>query len=189
MKYIKYLSWFLLVPFDLLATCLCVLLAPFIVPFAKEGKLPKLFWWMETFDNNLSGDNGHIARWKPIRYRFDSWGVSFLGLYLQQVAWLWRNKAYNFSYYVCGRKSDGVKWKGNSAVESDPERKDFGWLWMWNEEAWGLFGFIPTIKIKNTQFYLRVYLGWKLKGEVNAPDKTEKVMMVIHVNPFRNARI
>ncbi|QIW86187.1 hypothetical protein PKP2_135 [Klebsiella phage P-KP2] len=41
---------------------------------------------METFDNPIDGDGGHIRRWASIRYHLGDFGV-----YMQRVGWLWRS--------------------------------------------------------------------------------------------------
>ena len=70
MRFLKYASWIVLVPLDIITGVLAILFAPFVVPFYNEktGHLPKGFRWMETFDNPIDGDGGHIRRWASIRY-------------------------------------------------------------------------------------------------------------------------
>ncbi|AIA64972.1 hypothetical protein AVV44_gp267 [Cronobacter phage S13] len=168
MKLLKYISWIFLIPLDWISMCLAVLLAPFVVPFynEKKGHLPYIFRWMETFDNSIDGDGGHIERWqgKP--------------RYFQRVAWLWRNKAYNFAYYALGREVTKTYSKGRSDVESD--KNHTGQLLMWNDNAWGYFCYYPLA----FGFYLRVYCGWKLKGPANG-SKDKRAMLAFHINPFR----
>lgn len=180
MKLLKYLSYIVLVPLDWITGVLAILLAPFVVPFYNEvsGKLPYGFNWMMTFDNPIDGDGGHVKRWEKIRK------IPVVGKYMQRVAWLWRNKAYNFAYYVLGREATSeFKWKGNPTVESNG--KSNGWLLMWNESAWGVFGYQPWLKIGKIQFCLRVYCGWKLKSEVDKPERNDRAMLSFHINPFR----
>lgn len=183
MRFLKYASWFVLVPLDILSGVLAILLAPFVVPFYSEetGHLPKGFRWMETFDNPIDGDGGHIRRWANIRYHLGA-----LGVYAQRVGWLWRNKAYNFAYNVLGREAQSdFAWKGNPKTEggSDPSRH--GYLLMWNDSAWGLYVFKPWLKVGKVQFCLRVYCGWKLKQEVTDPNGLDRAMLAFHINPLR----
>jgi hypothetical protein len=65
MRYIKYFSWIFLALLEPLAAILAVVLAPFVVPFYNEekGHLPLGFRWMETYDNLIDGDKGHVERW------------------------------------------------------------------------------------------------------------------------------
>ncbi|UHS65416.1 holin [Citrobacter phage vB_CbrM_HP1] len=184
MRYLKYASWILLAILEPIAAILAVLLAPFVVPFYsdKTGHLPLGFRWMETYDNPIDGDKGHVERWANIR------NVGWLGVYMQRVAWLWRNKAYNFSYHVLGRDVKEVtKWKGNINISSNSEDNQTGYLLMWNSNAWGLFAFTPSIKVFSKQFYWRIYLGWKLKSivpEANAFRK-KRVMLAFFIHPLR----
>lgn len=184
MRYLKYASWIFLALLDPIAATLAVILAPFVVPFysEKKGHLPFGFRWMETYDNPIDGDKGHVERWAKIRK------IGKLGVYMQRVGWLWRNKAYNFSYHVLGRNiKDVTKWKGNINVSSDPEDNQTGYLLMWNSNAWGLFAFIPSIKVFGKQFYWRIYVGWKLKSVV--PEERafsrERVMLAFFIHPLR----
>ena len=181
MRYLKYFSWIFLAPLELLVSILAVILAPFVVPFYNEekGHLPFGFRWMETYDNPIDGDRGHVERWAKIRDK------GKLGVYLQRVGWLWRNKAYNFSYHVLGREvKDVTNWKGNINISQDGQT---GYLLMWNSNAWGLFAFIPSIKLFGKQFYWRIYIGWKLKSVV--PEERafsrKRVMLAFHIHPLR----
>lgn len=180
MKLLKYLSWVLLVPLDFISMVLAVILAPFVVPFHndKTGKLPYGFDWMMTYDNPIDGDRGHVERWAKIRKLPG-------GVYLQRVAWLWRNKAYNFAYHKLGRDcSSEFHYRGNPDVESgSPDKAHHGWLWMWNDDAWGVFASVPYLKVGGITFYLRVYCGWKLKSLLSR--KIPKAMLAFHINPFR----
>lgn len=181
-----YASWVLLAPLDLIVQAVAILLAPFAALYVdKDGHLLPIFWWMETYDNPLEGDSGHIERWTWFREN-----LGWFGLYLQHVAWMWRNKAYNWSYYAIGREAESeIHWRGNKDTSSDPEDNQTGYFLLWNDSCWGLFAFIPHIRIGNIQFYLRVYIGWKLKSEVDNPDKRDRVMCSTHVNPFRYGKI
>lgn len=176
MRYLKYFSWIFLAPLELLVSILAVILAPFVVPFYNEekGHLPFGFRWMETYDNPIDGDRGHIKRWAKIREK------GKLGVYLQRVGWLWRNKAYNFSYHMLGREvKDVTHWKGGINKK--------GYLLMWNSNAWGLFVFTPSIKLFGKQYHWRIYIGWKLKSVV--PEERafsrKRVMLAFHIHPLR----
>jgi hypothetical protein len=180
-KFLKYLSWIVLIPVDFISMVLAVIIAPFIVPFYsdKSGHLPKGFRWMETYDNPIDGDKGHIERWSKIRK------IPVIGKYLQRVAWLWRNKAYNFAYYKLGRDATSkFHYRGNPDIESgSSDPKHHGWLWMWNDEAWGLFAVIPWLKVGKITFYVRIYCGWKLKSELSRD--IDRAMLAFHINPIR----
>ncbi len=74
----------------MVAEMAAVILTPFVVPFADKysGRLPKLFSWMETFDQVLPGNMNE----PQVKWVYDK-----LGWYASSVHWLWRNKAYNVS--------------------------------------------------------------------------------------------
>lgn len=183
MKFLKYTSWFLLVPLDWITGILAILLTPFVVPFHSEktGKLPFGFDWMMTFDNPIDGDSGHVKRWAPVIEKHGK-----LGRYCARVAWLWRNKAYNFAYKVLGREATSeFHWKGNKDAENTANPKNHGTLWMWNDSCWGVFAFIPWLRIGQKQYCLRVYCGWKLKSEVSNPNRIDRAMLSFHINPLR----
>ncbi|EPO7485150.1 hypothetical protein [Escherichia phage AV109] len=181
MKFLKYVSWVVLVPIDWIAAILAIILAPFVVPFHSEktGKLPYGFDWMMTYDNPIDGDRGHVERWSKIRK------IPVIGKYAQRVAWLWRNKAYNFSYHVLGREASSEwHYKGNAETKSgSPDPAHHGYLLVWNESAWGLFAAIPYLKVGGITFYLRVYCGWKLKSLLSRP--IPRAMLSFHINPLR----
>lgn len=181
MKFLKYISWIFLVPVDLITGALAIILAPFVVPFYNEtkGHLPIGFRWMETYDNPIDGDKGHIKRWSAIREK------TGFGPYVQRVAWLWRNKAYNFAYHVLGRSAESeFHYIGNKDIESgSPDKAHHGYLLMWNDDAWGLFVVKPWLKLGKKTFYLRVYCGWKLKSELSRD--IDRAMLAFHINPIR----
>ncbi|EMB7054267.1 hypothetical protein VAG18_002961 [Escherichia coli] len=184
MKIFKYASWIVLAMLEPVAAIAAVILAPFAVLLydEKKGHLPLIFQWMETYDNPIDGDKGHWKRWENIRK------LGKVGVYLQRVAWLWRNKAYNFSYHVLGRDvNDVTMWKGNINVSSNSEDNQTGYLLMWNSNAWGLFAFVPSVKLFGKQFYWRIYVGWKLKSVVpkDRAFSRKRVMLAFFIHPFR----
>lgn len=180
-----YLSWFPLAVIDFLVALTAYPLAPIVALFAKDGRLPKLFWYLETYDNPVEGDGGHIRRWQTFA---DKYGV--FGRYCQRTAWLWRNKAYNYSYHVSGRNiSHPVKWYGTPNVERHDTYVVTGWLLLTTPEAWCVYAYIPWLKLFGRQFYWRIYLGWKFKGEAEKPGHTQRGMMALFISPFRNIKV
>ena len=81
MRYLKYASWIFLALLEPFAATLAVILAPFVVPFysEKKGHLPFGFRWMETYDNPIDGDEGHVKRWAKIRK------IGKLGVYITVI--------------------------------------------------------------------------------------------------------
>lgn len=185
MKIFYYLSWIPLAIADFFVSLLAYPLAPVAVLFVKNNHLPDAFWFLETHDEPLLGDKGHIERWQPFVHK---WGR--FGIYCQRVAWLWRNKAYNFSYHVTGREMQGpCKVRGNPKVESGSPTLVPGYVLITTEKSWCFFAFIPWLKVGKRQFYVRAYLGWKMKKLGNHPLIKERAMIANHINPFRNIKI
>lgn len=182
---LQFFKWVVLSFFSLIITILAYPIVPIAVLFRKDGKLPKIFYWFETYDNPVEGELAHWERWESFRNKYGKFG-----LYCQCVGWLWRNKGYNFAYHVCGINVDNtrneIKFKGDTQVESGSPVYHYGYLWATCESGWSLFAFIPHLKIGNTQYCLRVYLGWKFKGRIdNDQKKVTHHMLACHINPFR----
>ena len=89
-----YFKWFLFlligVPFELFAKVISPILACFV---QEDGYLPKWLYWFQTPDNSCDGDRKHRLRW-PRDGVFWTWA--------RRCAWLFRNSAYGFNYYVEG---------------------------------------------------------------------------------------
>lgn len=194
--FMSYLIWLVLVPVDILSGALAVILAPFVVPFRKDNHLPAIFRWMETYDNPLQGDRGHLERWTPIVNMLSKYKLKSLGDYLQIVAWLWRNKAYNLAYYQLGRSVPvPAKMYGNPNTASSREDYVFGYIYcVAADGTWGLFLYKPWLTIGKFTFCIRIFIGWKIKGNrywdypadgATPPNSHEHAMMAFHINPFR----
>ncbi len=113
------MTWFALLPLVIALELLAFPLA-FILPLfevSREGKrnnangygvasrLPTWLAWFDTPDNDLLGDDGHIARHK---------GSS---RYWQMVSWLLRNRCYGFKWGMLAVKVDEpIEWSGNRFV-------------------------------------------------------------------------
>lgn len=171
--------WAVLVPFNILITIIAYPLVPLIVLVTNTaGESPKWCWAWLTYDNSIDGDGGHLDRWRAYVEKYPVWGM-----YCRRVGWLWRNKGYNFAYYVCGAEANGdIFYSGNPRTESGKPGVP-GVLYAWTPDGyWQIFAFIPWTKKRA----LRVYLGWKLKAKVDNPAEPLRAMMATHVNPFRN---
>ena len=153
---------------------LAILLSPVIAYISlKEEVLPAWAWPFLTYDNPIDGDEGHLARW-PKTSKFQIW--------LRRTAWLWRNKAYNYDYYINGisTKEDVVVVKGNPFWQQ-PNGK--GLCYAKCGKAWMLFAWYPY-SLFGWQRGVRVYLGWKLRNKIDNPS-SERAMLVTHINPFK----
>lgn len=185
MRVLWYLSWIPLAILAIITSLLAYPLVPIAVLLRKNEKLPWVFRWLETFDNPIYGEPAHVARWASFVKQFPT-----IGPFVQRVAWLWRNKAYNFDYWVCGREySAPYRLWGDPKVESGSPYAREGWVLIMTEKTWGFFAFIPHLKIGQYQYYFRIYLGWKTKKLGQHPNTRERAMLASHFNPFRRRKI
>lgn len=160
--------WILLSPLDMLVSMLAFPLAPFIVAFG----VPWWSWPWLTHDNTIDGDAGHFERWPD---NGTAWRR-----YCRRVAWLWRNRGYNFSYHVCGvDTSNPARIIAGRQFWRDASPK--GWCVATCGKAWMIFGWLPYSSTRG----LRVYLGWKLRGKIDKPHENPRAMLVTHVNPVK----
>lgn len=155
--------WIILALLDFLVSLAAFPLVPLIVLFDS----PWWSWPWMTHDNTIDGDGGHMERWqgKPV--------------WMRRIAWLWRNRGYNFSYYITG--SDAIKpvrivagrafWK-----DANPR----GYCIAHSGSIWMIFAWLPYSRNRG----LRVYLGWKLRGAIDS-GKPQRAMLVTHINPFK----
>lgn len=165
MVYLKWVAYLLVsAPFELFAK----LISPILAFFVKDdGWLPDWLWPFQTPDNSCDGDEGHRKRW-PKDGTFWTW--------MRRCAWLFRNSAYGFNYYVTGvRYEDGdLHWH-----EGDPSVGDtsgISGLCRWYLERDGeLIGFqiyyVKHYRIFGTWKCVRFGMGWKLWGDIEGdPD-------------------
>ena len=175
-KLLKYLNWFPFAVADLFVTTSAIFIVPFVVPFAKNEHLPKYFRWLETYDNPITGEPSHWERWRWVRNLL---GYK-LGLYFQTVGWLWRNKAYNYSYYVSGREIyPEYKCYGNPLIGNN--KSSTGYNLVLADNAWCLFALLPFFKIGKFQICWRIYLGWKIKSRSISKNKSGRAMLAIFI--------
>lgn len=142
--------------------------APVLALFVDEdGWLPRFLWWFQTPDNSCDGDAAHMERWPR-----DGWGWTWL----RRTAWLFRNSAYGFNYYVLGvhYQPGDLTWH-----EGDPSVGDtsgISGLCRWYLERDGeLIGFqiyyVKHYRIFGTWKCVRFGMGWKLWGDIEGdPD-------------------
>lgn len=170
------MRWFWLVIPDLIVSLLAYPLAPLIVLFTNtKGKPPVLaFPWL-TYDNPIDGDGGHWERWPDNGTR--------LRQYSRRVAWLWRNRGYNFSYHVTGVATNSeVSIRLGRAFWKDERPR--GFCFATCGKAWMLFIWLPY-SLLGLKRGLRVYLGWKLRNKIDKPHENSRAMLVTHINPFK----
>lgn len=187
-RWANYLAWIPLSLVEIVVTLFAYPTVPFVTLFAiGKNDLPRWLSWYSTFDNGIDGDGGHLERWVKFCKWCDEHHLHHFGLYVRRVAWLWRNKMYNFSYYVTGRNVQvPVKYKGNPKVESN-SLSTTGWVLLYNDEEWGFFCFLPLFHIGKTYVCLRCYFGWKMKGfeRFGYRDQDQHAMLAHFISPFR----
>lgn len=161
--------WFLLATLDMLVSLLAFPLAPLIVLCTSPGGIaPAWAWPWLTHDNPIDGDAGHRRRWagKPV--------------WMRRIAWLWRNRGYNFSYHICGVETNKpVSIVAGRQFWNDANPR--GWCVATCGSAWMLFAWFPYSANRG----LRVYLGWKLRGKIDNPYSNPRAMLVTHINPLK----
>lgn len=181
----KYLKWVLLIVPNLLMDVLAYLVSPFIAAYSLAASPAKflagvpftgwniLYWPFLTYDNPIDGDRGHLERW-PID------GSKWTD-FKRRTAWLWRNKAYNFAYYVCGVTVIGklCKWYGNEKVESDMANR--GWQLAIADDSFCYFAYFKYPWSK--KWGIRIYVGWKYKNRQSATSPY-RAMMAMFFSPW-----
>lgn len=165
------MKWCILATLDILISLLACPLAP-IIALCGGGRWA---WPWLTYDNPIDGDSGHWERWPDNGTR--------LRVLARRTAWLWRNKGYNFSYYILGVVPKGrIKMYGNPLFWKQPHPR--GWCFAKCDNAWMLFAWFPYT-LFNQERGLRIYLGWKLRQHCEQEGCTEKAMLTTHINPLK----
>jgi len=156
-----YLLYLVMVPLNLLATVLCILLSPILPIFSKQQngwndnhsywgigpRLPKWLSWFQTPDNSLNGD-ATFEKLNPPSY-------------LSKIKWLIRNPGYGFGIKYLNAPYT-TSYKGDPSIKDNDNAKA-GFLFV---HANGLFQFVWIVAIGHQRcFYLN--LGWNIRGLVD----------------------
>lgn len=204
------MNWIFYIAINIVFDLVCYLTNWLVVLFADEyGNLPKCLRWWQTYDNCLDVgwmiSEGVVP--KCFRYDFGKHYVYYpefkeAGLlipgsvkiidpnftlkervqrYFCRVLWLYRNNGYGFAYEVCGRDYDRYDIK----VYQNYERSQQDACYMgvvqdgrsFLTQTWSFYYCKKYCK----WFYIRIYLGWKIKG------LSGRAMIAWHINPFRLA--
>ena len=192
--------WFLYLPLDIVTSLLAFPLAPIIALFADGNgdvtlsKNNPLRLWL-TPDNPIEGDRGHYERWADFVAKHPK-----IGLYVQRTFWLWRNKAYGWSWnvlntwvykddklYSCGNPKTGDKPYYSGVWAATMSKNPFKARWM-------LYIVFPSFPGK----CFRLYLGWKFQSALKmriahdadpaAEISDYNAMFVSTINPFKTRR-
>lgn len=138
----KLVRWFLLLPAHVGIFLIRYPLSPIVILLfsTKDKRYLTAFRWLETVDNDLTGDTGwqveHLKGDNPFKF----WN---------RVKWLWRNGGNSANYGFLGCDYNDPEWSGLPA-ECDKRglyvRKDGYWLYrkviagvevFW---GWGIYG-------------------------------------------------
>lgn len=115
MKYLKYVVFAII---SLTIDIVCKFSLNWIVAaFAdKDGNLPKILKWFQTFDATL--DEGMYARRREIEFNWGNQWASYnpdpktwFQRYKNRALWLFRNSGYGFDYWPLGIKFNPSDWK------------------------------------------------------------------------------
>lgn len=200
---------------SILSMLLCYLTNPIVVLFCnKYGQLPKIFKLWETYDNCLDVEwmvtekkvprifqydfNKHYIYHPEIKQE-DIFTLGYVELldgnftikeriqrYFCRVAWLYRNCAYGFAYYLFGIRYFGSlqtvlenqkKDDGSYVFVSTYQRNNKTYFCIKVNEYWKLFGY---------PFKCDIYLGWKMAGTITYNSFT-RAMTAIRISPFQKA--
>lgn len=185
--------WFLYLPIDIITVLMAYPLAPIIALFSDEegnstlGKYNPLRMWL-TPDNTMLGDRKHRERWASFVEKHPK-----IGPYVQRVAWLWRNKAYGFSWYLLNTKvgkDQAIHWTGDVETGDSPYHPG---IWVATTSynpitaRWMLYAILPSWPKSKC---IRIYLGWKLqsaiKERIRGTPTDRSAMMVSCINPWKS---
>lgn len=147
----------LLYPLALTARVLAYPLVPVAVYFANEaGRLPGLFWWLETSDH-LGWEGPQVV--EPTRNKTARYGRK-IGL----MFWLWRNRAYALQFRM-GIPKDRA-WN-ITALRGTATPPSWGFSWFYGavttpHDGREYFEFQPRLSVAGFVLYIRI--GWKIAG-------------------------
>ena len=215
--------WIFTLIFDIIFNIICYLTNPIVCLFANEvGELPKIFFLWAQYDDGLDIEwfvsTEHLPSWMVYdfkkHYKFvDTYPTSYVILidpnftikeriqrYFCRLAWMYRNCAYGFSYYIVGRIADGDKIKdleGPAYFFGHEVGKGKGIIFRYYEnwKTFGLFclyGWFTWYTKDHKIFRLlgidrkcrtKVFVGYKMQSV--KPGEKSRCMLVLDINPFR----
>lgn len=140
----RILQWLVFLPLNLLLGVFSFILAPFaVLLFSSPDKLHLVrFKWLETIDNDLTGDAG----WKAEHLL----GADPLSA-INRIRWLWRNGGNTVNYKVLGVMAD-PDWIGQQ------DRSLY--FWRRPDGYWLYRRFFPLAGA----YKLELFFGWALLG-------------------------
>ena len=142
-------------PIATLGSVLAYPLVPVAVALVdKDGRLPRIFRWLETHDN--LGWAGPLS--EPATRGTTGTKGQLAGL----RRWLWRNKAYTLRYWMRAKIEDDMVRKESGV--SIPKRWGYSY---WSGKIGPYWEFQPRFGFGKFHLYMR--LGWKLKPFFDSP--------------------
>lgn len=135
----RYIQWAFLFPVNLLFSIFCILISPLAAIFTSPDRrfLLQPFRWLETIDNDLSGDYGwkeeHLIGTDPLSY-------------LNRTRWLIRNGGNKISYGAFGCDDTNYEQSGDYY-------QNIAGYWLLRKKLW----------VTKTRFF-DLFVGWNLPG-------------------------
>lgn len=174
------LKFLCFIPAGVIFSLLSVLLAPLLPLFASnDGWLPRWLLWFQTPDNSLDGDNG----WKHEHWQWRYYLPYNVTIYVGQVGWLWRNRAYGFDKTVLGAKVHPqytIEIIGDPKVSNRPLIEGIVKRILKNSDG-SVYWQIYYVKKWSKTRCIRLNIGWKLWGN---PKPNDRCQFVVSFNPF-----
>lgn len=132
------LQWVLMLPVNLVFSIFCIILSPIAACFVTPDKLHlSRFKWLETIDNDLSGDFGwkdeHLIGTDPLSY-------------INRTRWLIRNGGNKISYGAFGCDDTNYEQSGDYYQNMEG-------YWLLRKKLW----------VTKTRFF-DLFVGWNLPG-------------------------
>lgn len=162
-----YLRYIILVPINLLATLLAIILSPILPLFSSEDygwvnngekmafgpRLP--FWldWFQTWDNSLDGDATFATQNPPS--------------YLSKMKWIVRNPAPSVSLRILSEPFN-ASYTGDNSIHDNDNAKA-GWVFVTATDTFQ-FAFIIPIGFSRCVY---VNLGWNIRALVDTNVNTK----------------
>ena len=193
---------------------LCIITNPIVALFADEyGQLPKIFKLWQTFDNPLDIDwmvyedgctlkifhydfNKHYKYHMEVHNDDDTLIPGYVELldpdftfvekvqrYFCRLTWLYRNCNYGFSYFL-----NGANYNTNDIVlvkNINIKNKEIWISYVRGQNIWNTTWCLYYCVKYCPWFRLRIYLGWKMKGDSIGTNRNIKSMIAFCVWPFK----
>ena len=209
--------WLITLIFDIIFNIICWFTNPIVCLFAnEEGVLPKIFFLWAQYDDGLDIEwfvsTEHLPSWMVYDFKkhykyVDASPTSYVILidpnftikeriqrYFCRLAWMYRNCAYGFSYYIVGRMVDGDK-----LIDLDPPYtildqkikvryydnwKTFGIFCVKGDVKWYTKDYAPFKWFNiDRKCICKIFIGYKAQS-VQKGEKC-RCMLVFDVNLFR----